>query len=131
MLNMADWISVQNGFSQEPGAFDPEPRYIRNGRDLSQWVHVDVLFQAYFNAMLILLNGGARLDVGNPYSEEGGPLSMKEEPLGSFGGPHLQSLLPEVARRALRAVWYQKWAVHRRLRPEVFAGAHTPTKDRR
>src|SRR5262249_6594207 len=24
--------------------------------------------------------------------------------------------------RALKAVWYQKWFVHRRLRPEVFAG---------
>jgi hypothetical protein len=27
-----------------------------------------------------------------------------------------------VATRALKAVWFQKWLVHRRLRPEVFAG---------
>ncbi|HEX7297334.1 MAG TPA: vanadium-dependent haloperoxidase, partial [Pyrinomonadaceae bacterium] len=27
----------------------------------------------------------------------------------------------EVATRALKAVWYQKWFVHRRLRPEVHA----------
>jgi len=26
------------------------------------------------------------------------------------------------ARTALNAVWYQKWFVHRRLRPEVFGG---------
>jgi hypothetical protein len=29
--------------------------------------------------------------------------------------------LCEVATRALKAVWNQKWLVHRRLRPEVFA----------
>ncbi len=30
--------------------------------------------------------------------------------------------MAEVATRALKAVWYQKWFVHRRLRPEAFAG---------
>jgi hypothetical protein len=28
----------------------------------------------------------------------------------------------EVATRALKAVWYEKWYVHRRLRPEAFGG---------
>ncbi|MGH7849153.1 MAG: vanadium-dependent haloperoxidase, partial [Thermodesulfobacteriota bacterium] len=28
----------------------------------------------------------------------------------------------EVSTRALKAVWYQKWLVHRRLRPEEFGG---------
>jgi hypothetical protein len=27
-----------------------------------------------------------------------------------------------VATRALKAVWYQTWSIHRRLRPEAFAG---------
>lgn len=31
------------------------------------------------------------------------------------------SLLGEVAVRVLKAVWYQEWPVHRRLRPEVYA----------
>ena len=39
-----------------------------------------------------------------------------------FGGPHILSMLTEVATRALKAVWYQKWSVHRRLRPEVYGG---------
>jgi hypothetical protein len=30
--------------------------------------------------------------------------------------------MAEVAARATKAVWYQKWFVHRRLRPEVYAG---------
>ena len=30
--------------------------------------------------------------------------------------------MTEVATRALKAVWYQTWFVHRRLRPEAFGG---------
>src|SRR5262249_31366595 len=124
------WVAIQNG---EDVSFDRDndfqagPVYIRNGRDLSEWVHVDVLFQAYFNACLILLQGpkaptpvgggvGAPLNSGNPY------LSSKTTTgFGTFGGPHYVTLLCEVATRALKAVWFQKWYVHRRLRPEAFA----------
>ena len=31
-------------------------------------------------------------------------------------------MVTEVATRALKAVWYQKWRVHRRLRPEALGG---------
>jgi len=31
------------------------PRYIRNGRDVAEWAHIDILFQPYLNAALILL----------------------------------------------------------------------------
>jgi membrane-associated phospholipid phosphatase len=40
---------------------------------------------------------------------------------GTFGGPHIATLLCEVSTRALKTVWNQKWIVHRRFRPEVFA----------
>jgi hypothetical protein len=33
------------------------------------------------------------------------------------------ALVAEVSTRALKAVWFQKWQVHRRLRPEAFGGA--------
>jgi membrane-associated phospholipid phosphatase len=89
---------------------------MRNGRDIGQWVHVDVLFQAYFQAFLILAGLGAPFDNGNPYR-----LSPSQEGFGTFGGPHIATILCEVSTRALHAVWYQKWLVHRRLRPEVFA----------
>ncbi|WP_432043355.1 hypothetical protein [Streptomyces cadmiisoli] len=41
---------------------------------------------------------------------------------GTYGGPHILPLVTEVATRALKAVWFQKWNVHRRLRPEEFGG---------
>ena len=55
MTDFNSWLSVQNGIApSQTDIFDPTPRYIRNGRDIGQWVHVDVLFQGYFQAFLIL-----------------------------------------------------------------------------
>jgi hypothetical protein len=47
---------------------------------------------------------------------------VTQEGFGTFGGPHIATLLCEVGTRALKTVWNQKWLVHRRLRPEAFAG---------
>ena len=116
MTDFNTWLAVQRGFNQPPDAFDPVPRYMRNGRDIGQWVHIDVLFQAYFHAFLILAGAGAPFDDGNPYN--GNPSQIG---FGTFGGPHIATLLCEVSTRALKAVWFQKWFVHRRLRPEVQA----------
>ncbi len=116
MTGYEDWLAVQNGFLPGPNRFDATPRYIRNLRDLAQWVHVDALYQAYHQACLILL-AVAPFDRGNPYMR-----SVCQDGFGTFGGPHILSLVTEVATRALKAVWYQKWSVHRRLRPEAMAG---------
>ncbi len=118
MTDPPSWLGIQNGLNPPVNdAFDGTPRYIRNGRDLATYVHFDALYEAYLNACLILLGMGAPLDPGNPY------LSLtKTDAFGTFGGPHILSLVTEVATRALKAVWYQKWYVHRRLRPEEFGG---------
>jgi len=116
MTDFNTWLAVQRGVAQGPDAFDPVPRYMRNGRDIGQWVHIDVLFQAYFHAFLILAGAGAPFDDGNPYNNNPTQIGF-----GTFGGPHIATLLCEVSTRALKAVWFQKWFVHRRLRPEVMA----------
>ena len=118
MTDPDSWWSIQNGANLGVSdTFDATPRYIRNGRDLAAYVHFDALYEAYLNACLILLGVGAPLDPNNPY------LSLtKTDAFGTFGGPHILSLVTEVATRALKAVWYQKWNVHRRLRPEAFGG---------
>ncbi len=111
------WLTAQNGISPSGGdVFDPTPRYMRNGRDIGQWVHIDVLFQAYFQAFLVIADLGVPADGGNPYKN-----SATQQGFGTFGAPHVATLLCEVATRALKTVWNQKWFVHRRLRPEVFA----------
>jgi hypothetical protein len=116
MTDFASWLAVQNGVTPSSGdIFDPTPRYMRNGRDIGQWVHIDVLFQAYFQAFLIIAGLGTPSDSGNPYTN-----SSTQIGFGTFGGPHIATLLCEVSTRALKAVWNQKWLVHRRMRPEVF-----------
>lgn len=48
--------------------------------------------------------------------------SRTQEGFATFGPLYFKAGLVEVANRALRAVWYQKWFVHRRLRPEEYGG---------
>lgn len=118
MTSYSDWLNIENGVGPLSGdVTDPTARYLRMGRDLGQWVHIDVLFQGYFQAFLVLAGLGAPVDEGNPYVN-----NSTQAGFGTFGGPHLATLLCEVSTRALKAVWYQKWFVHRRLRPEEFAG---------
>ena len=117
MTDFSSWLAIQNGINPaQTDIYDPTLRYMRNGRDLGQWVHIDVLFQGYFQAFLCIAGMGVAVDSGNPYSN-----SANQAGFATFGGPHVATLLCEVSTRALKAVWYQKWLIHRRLRPEVFA----------
>lgn len=118
LTTFPEWLDVQRGAtSYRQAAFDPTRCYLRNGRDLGEWVHIDVLFQAYFNALLILFAQGAPMDGNNPYIE-----SKTQIGFGTLGAPYIASLVCAVATAALKAVWFQKWFVHRRLRPEAFGG---------
>lgn len=94
-------------------------RYIATMRDIARFVNRDALHQAYFNAALFLLGVGAPLDEGNPYR---GNRYSRELAFATLGGPDLLTLVSEVASRALKVVWRQKWLVHRRCRPEVMGG---------
>ena len=118
MDNFADWLTVQNGdVTGLHNQVDPQLRYRHNGRDLAAFTHVDVLYQAYFTALLVLGTIGAPVNPGNPYVG-----SKTENGFGTFGGPDFAGTLGEVATKALNAVWYQKWFVHLRPRPEAIGG---------
>ncbi len=97
----------------------PVQRGISTMRDLARFVNRDALHQAYFNAALFLLGVGAPLDAGNPYR---GNRNAREGGFATLGDPDLLTLVSEVASRALKVVWRQKWLVHRRCRPEVMGG---------
>ena len=118
MTDNATWLAVQNGSVTETASIDPAGRrYIHNNRSLGEYVHGDALFQAYFNASLIMLGSGGPFDSNNPY------LALPNEgAFTTFGGPMVFDLLTQSANLALQGAWYHKWQVHRRLRPEEFAG---------
>jgi hypothetical protein len=116
MTSVSEYQLVQNGGdSGRQVAVDPRFRYIRNGRDLAAYTRVDVLYQAYFTAMLCLAGMGAPPNPGNPYIG-----SKTEKGFGTLGGPDVAATLAEMATRALKASWFHKWIVNMRMRPEEY-----------
>jgi len=168
------WLRVQNGFDVNACSggqtFLPKRRFIYTPRDLATYVHFDALYQAYLNAVIILLGMRTPFDPGfahlagmrsqfgpmtpNPGMHEktsGGkrtgdngagreqlladvadlhhcyqpitndPVMLNAGGFALFGGPHILTLVTEVATRALKAVRYQKFNNHLRLRPEALA----------
>jgi len=116
MTSVSEYQLVQNGGdSGNPIAYDPTHRYVRNGRDLAAYTRVDVLYQGYFVAFLVLAGLGAAPNLGNPYI---GSLSQKA--FGTLGGPDAAATLAEMATRALKAAWFHKWIKDLRMRPEEY-----------
>jgi hypothetical protein len=118
MTDAVTFLQVQNG--QPTGQdvmLDPVSRYVTAGRDLGTFTRQDVLFQAYFTASLVLSSIGAPPNPGNPYVG-----STKQNGFGTFAGPDFASTLAAAARAALNSVWYQKWWIHLRHRPESGGG---------
>lgn len=147
MIRYDDWYTVQNGcdVQDNPALFDASAkrRFISTPRDLATYVHYDALYQAYLNACLILLSMNAPFDPGfaslsgqrdyfingpdayaakfDPQSK-GYSIAPHAGGFALYGGPHILTLVTEVATRALKAVRYQKFNNHIRLRPEALAG---------
>jgi membrane-associated phospholipid phosphatase len=135
LVNFTDWLFVQNGSdTRGDESFNP-PIFIRSLRDGATFVHFDQVVDAFYNAAWILTSEPRTAlarpqidllfekDPGNPYDPPGTALDSRTQgPFATFGPPHLLQVLSEVLGRALRAVWWQKWGVHRRLRPEEYGG---------
>jgi hypothetical protein len=116
MTSVAEYQLVQNGGSSgRTLAFDPTFRFLRNGRDLAAYTHVDVLYQGYFTAFLVLAGIGTPPNPGNPYIG-----SKTEKAFGTLGGPDAAGTLAEMATRALKGVWFHKWIKDLRMRPEEY-----------
>lgn len=123
MTTWDEWLDVQNGANlgglEDYVSGDNGRRFITTGRDLATYVHYDALYQAYLNACLLLLSLGAPFDPGIPFQESDD--LDHQQGFAHYGPPHILTLVTEVATRALKAVRYQKFNIHRRIRPEVLA----------
>jgi hypothetical protein len=139
MVTMADYVEVQRGIRPDRETYGSkfgEPvfpptcsprRFISTPRDLATYVHYDALYEAYLNACIILLGMGTPFDPGFDHLSGVGVAAADvatRRNAGGFalyGGPHILTLVTEVATRALKAVRFQKFNNHIRLRPEALA----------
>ena len=135
LTTFGEWLQNQNGVPPwREYTWDSTQRYIRNGRDLAEWVHYDFLYQGFLNATLILMNyrpeavlfeNRAVLSEANPYKH-----SKAQDGFVTFGLAQAVDWLGRVTTAALKAAWAQKWLVHRRLRPEAFGGRIHQTRSK-
>jgi hypothetical protein len=126
--NYDEWLLVQNGSdSGRTIKFDSTRRYFINGRDQSEIAHTPP--PVYGNAALILLakpssDNPLAGGVGSPYNS-GNPYNKSKTQVGgsgTFGPGYAQSLIGWVSPHAIRAAYWQKYYVHRRLRAEAYGG---------
>jgi hypothetical protein len=131
MTSQSAFLAVQNGQVTVPSQarsiffdfgndqLEPNPLYLHDGRSFCALIHIDELYQHYYFGAVALLAANFPPNPGNPYSAS---LTPNETAFAQFGGPHITALMADAALRALRAVWYQKYYVHRTLRPEEYGG---------
>ena len=118
MTDQANWLNVQRGGAPQETVTFGDPLYLWNNRALGEYVHGDVTFQAYLNAALILQGfGPGAIAPENPYNS-----SLTQGGFVTFGPAERADMVTRAANIALKGAWFQKWLVHRRLRPEVYAG---------
>ncbi|WP_155893707.1 hypothetical protein [Cystobacter fuscus] len=141
MTQYAEWLNIQNGqvptlnggLIDELEGTDSTRLYLHNARGLAEYVHNDYPIQATLSAALLLLRQGDFLPDGSYEPDpKSSPLAMaswnpylsygKQEAFVTLGNSDTLSVSMLVTNTALRAAWYQKWLVHRRLRPEEFGG---------
>lgn len=117
MVEPDDCLQIQRGAEATDSIVHaPSTRYIRSGRDIGEWVHSDYPFQGFLNAALILLSyGDNALKFDHPYRD-----SRNQAGFVTLGGPDILTLVAHASACAMKAAWYQKWLVHRRLRPEAY-----------
>ena len=139
MTTMSDYVLVQRGIRRDRETYvlengsdanppnRPARRFISTPRDLATYVHYDALYQAYLNACIILLGMGTPFDPAFDHlsgvgAAAGNPKTRRNAGgFALYGGPHILNLVTEVSTRALKAVRFQKFNNHIRLRPEALA----------
>ncbi len=124
LTSPVEYLNVQNGFAPSASlVYDSTYRYLRMGRDLAAYTHVDVIFQEYMAALLLLGQYKTPVNRGNPYGYPQGR-SRTQHGFVTFGSEFCNldaaTTMSEMSTRALKAAWFHKWMVNLRMRPEEY-----------
>lgn len=116
LTNYDEWLDVQNGLAPTRSIeLASAPRHLFTNRDLAEYVHggTPLLYGAS-----ITLGAFAPLSPTNPYLTS----PTQASSAATFAVAYFQGLLALGVTRAIRAAYWNKWFVHRHLRPEAYAG---------
>jgi len=116
MTNLTEYITVENGNGGiSPNINDPTPRFLRSVRDVGGLANSDSIFSIYFRAAIILGGLGVGVDSNSPYTND-----TRINAFNTFSSAYLFQLLAATGQTEASA-FYQKWYVHRKVRPEAHA----------
>ena len=127
-----EWLAIQNGAAPKRQLqFDATPRYITTGRDLAEYIHTGPAL-GWAAALLLATPGGGAdkrysgiYPPAEPASYPSNPYrkSKTQVPAGAtFGLMYVQALLATGISNSVRASYWQKYFVHRAVRPEAYGG---------
>jgi hypothetical protein len=127
-----NWLRAQNG--QPVGGqlqFGDAPRYISNGRDLAEASRQGPVLAWTVALLLLTPSSGAdpryggmfplaqpALNPSNPYRRS----RNQSAGAATFGPQHVQAVINDGINLGPRTAYWQKWFVHRTLRPEAYGG---------
>jgi hypothetical protein len=119
LTDYSEWLACQQGMKPKVKLrFNAQPRFICSNRELAEYVHRDFSYQPYLNAALIMMQFGEDVwSSTNPYRG-----SKSQFGDITFGRKNVLTLVAQAAMIGQKGSYYHKWQVHRRLRPEAFAG---------
>ena len=127
-----EWLAIQNGAAPKRQLqFDATPRYITTGRDLAEYIHTGPAL-GWAAALILATPGGGKdqrysgmYPPTEPVSYSSNPYrkSKTQGPAGAtFGLMYVQALLATGISNSVRASYWQKYFVHRAVRPEAYGG---------
>ena len=127
-----EWLAIQNGAAPKRQLqFDATPRYITTGRDLAEYIHTGPAL-GWAAALILATPGGGKdqryagmYPPAEPVSYPSNPYrkSKTQGPAGAtFGLMYVQALLATGISNSVRASYWQKYFVHRAVRPEAYGG---------
>jgi hypothetical protein len=118
-----EWLATQDGKPAKGKlVFDATLRRAITGRDLAEYAHGSS--PGFWGASQLIGTPVAAGGWGVPFNATNPYLKLTTSNFGvaTFGLAHIQSYIPLAASKEIRANYWQKWFVHRTLRPEAFGG---------
>jgi len=118
-----EWLLAQDGKPAKGKlVFDATLRRATTGRDLAEYAHG--ASPGFWGASQLIGTAVSAGGLGVPFNATNPYLKLTTSNFGvaTFGLPHIQSYIPLAASKEIRANYWQKWFVHRTLRPEAFGG---------